>query len=212
MAAACMTAGAAAQVAGRSDLGTAASQGQRIVAGRSARHSILGKTVYNESGEAVATIQDLIVDPDNKVSYLILSGGGLFGTEAHSVALPADQMREEGGRIVFPGATRRAVRAMPAFRYAASSANHDRLVVDVRAQLERSKARVFVLEKQAAALTGAQKLRVDQQVADIANGQAAVEAKLGKMEAAGTTEWWQFEDELRSATTRLRKTIARAIG
>ena len=152
------------------------------------------------------------MDPDRRVSYLIITGGGLIGTEAHSVAVPSDQFREEGNRIVLPGATRHSVRSMPAFRYSASSATHDNLVVNAKVQLELAKGRIEALQRKGSALTDAKKLRVEGQLSNIAKEQMDVERRLAEMDSAGPTKWWQFEDALRAATYRLRKTIAIPLG
>src|SRR5262249_28016300 len=68
-----------AQVTGSSKLGVAVEDVKLVAVGWSVRKDIIGKTVYNESGERVGTIEDLIVAPDSAVSFAIVGAGGFAG-------------------------------------------------------------------------------------------------------------------------------------
>ena len=108
-----------AQVSGSSKLGVAAEEVKLVAVGWSVRKDIIGKTVYNESGERVGTIEDLIVAPDSAVSFAIVGAGGLAGVGRHDVAIPVQQIQVmDDGRFVLPGATTDAIKALPRFEYA----------------------------------------------------------------------------------------------
>jgi len=108
-----------AQVAGSSKPGVAVDEVKLVAVGWSVRKDIIGKTVYNEGGERVGTIEDLIVSPDSAVSFAIVGAGGFAGVGRHDVAIPVQQIQVmDDGRFVLPGATANAVKALPRFQYA----------------------------------------------------------------------------------------------
>ena len=79
---------------------------------------MLGEDVYNDQGEKIGEIEDLIVTPERNVSYAIVSSGGFLGMGSHDVAIPAKQFKMgDKGRLTLPGATKEKLRAMPTFEY-----------------------------------------------------------------------------------------------
>jgi sporulation protein YlmC with PRC-barrel domain len=108
-----------AQVAGSTSLGVTAEELRAVAIGWSAKKKILGKTVYNESNEKVGVIDDLIIAPDRAVSFAIIGAGGFVGLGRHDVAIPVTQLKQaDDGKILLPGATKQAIKAMPRFEYA----------------------------------------------------------------------------------------------
>jgi hypothetical protein len=63
-------------------------------------------------------VNDLIIAPDKAVSYAIIGAGGFLGMGKHDVAIRVNNFKLVGGKITLPGATKEAVKAMPAFEYA----------------------------------------------------------------------------------------------
>ena len=109
---------ARAQVAGSTTIGVAISEMNVVATGWSARKQILGRAVYNENGERIGRVDDLIVAPDKSVSFAIVGAGGFVGVGRHDVAIPVSQFHERDGRFVLDGATRQAIKALPPFEYA----------------------------------------------------------------------------------------------
>jgi len=108
-----------AQVAGSTSLGVTAEELRGVMLGWSAKKQVLGKTVYNESNQKVGAIDDLIIAPDRAVSFAIIGAGGFAGLGRHDVAIPVTQLKQAAdGKIVLPGATKEAIKAMPKFEYA----------------------------------------------------------------------------------------------
>jgi len=108
-----------AQVAGSTSLGVTAEELRAVAVGWSAKKQVLGKTVYNENKEKVGAIDDLIIAPDRAVSFAIIGAGGFVGLGRHDVAIPVTQLKQGGdGKILLPGATKQAIKAMPRFEYA----------------------------------------------------------------------------------------------
>jgi sporulation protein YlmC with PRC-barrel domain len=88
-----------------------------VAKGWSAKKQIMGKEVYNDKSEKVGVVDDLIIAPDKAVSYAIIGTGGFIGVDKHDVAIPVGQFKMEEGKIILRGATKDAVKAMPAFQY-----------------------------------------------------------------------------------------------
>jgi sporulation protein YlmC with PRC-barrel domain len=91
---------------------------REVASGWSAKKQILGKDVYNDSGEKIGDINDLIVAPSRAVSYAIVGVGGFLGMNEHNVAVPVAKLKQQMGKIVLPGATKDALKAAPEFEYA----------------------------------------------------------------------------------------------
>jgi sporulation protein YlmC with PRC-barrel domain len=106
------------QVVGSTQLGVAVAELRDVTVGWSAKRQILGQPIYNDKGEAIGKADDIIIAPDKAVSYAIIGAGGFLGVGKHDVAIPVSQLKESDGKIVLAGATRDAVKAMPAFEYA----------------------------------------------------------------------------------------------
>jgi sporulation protein YlmC with PRC-barrel domain len=109
---------ASAQIAGAQTIGITVEQSQLIVEGWSVKKSLLGKSIYNDSGEKVGVLHDIIVAPDNAVSFGIVAAHQFLGVSQHDVAIPMSQLDFVGAKLVWAGATRDAVKSIPAFQYA----------------------------------------------------------------------------------------------
>jgi sporulation protein YlmC with PRC-barrel domain len=107
------------QVAGSTTtLGVSVTELTQVALGWSVKKSILDKAVYNDIGEKIGNVEDLIISPDKRVSYLIIGAGGFLGIGRHDVAIPATQIQDTGAKLVMPGATKAALKSMPQFDYA----------------------------------------------------------------------------------------------
>ena len=109
---------AQAQVAGAQPLGISVEESAAIVAGWSVRKSVMDKPVFNEKGERVGVIHDIIVAPDRSVSFAIVAANQFLGVSHHDVAIPIEQLDFVGGKLVLAGATKDAIKALPEFQYA----------------------------------------------------------------------------------------------
>ena len=106
------------QVVGSTQLGVAYAELRDVTTGLSTKKQVLGKKVFNDNGDTVGKIDDIIVSPDKAVSYAIVGAGGFLGVGRHDVAIPVNQLKEDGGRFILAGATKDAIKAMPEFEYA----------------------------------------------------------------------------------------------
>lgn len=109
---------ASAQVAGKIPLGVNVTQMETIVTGWSAKKHLLDKNVVNDQNQKIGTINDIIVTPNNSVSFAIIGTGGFLGIAKHDVAIPMGQLKNRDGNLVLPGATKDSLKALPSFEYA----------------------------------------------------------------------------------------------
>jgi sporulation protein YlmC with PRC-barrel domain len=105
-------------VAGGTAVGVTVSEVVNVANGWSVKKQIMGHDVYNDMNEKVGQVYDIIIAPDRAVSYAIIAAGGFLGIDKHDVAIPANQFKMQDGKIVLPGATKDAIKAMPEFQYA----------------------------------------------------------------------------------------------
>jgi len=110
------TAGAA--VAGSTTIGVAVEEMKTVALGWSVKKQVMDKDVYNDNNEKIGKVEDLIIAPDKSVSYAIIGVGGFLGLDRHDVAIPAGQLKVEGGKLILSGATKEALKALPEFQYA----------------------------------------------------------------------------------------------
>jgi len=80
---------------------------------------LLGASVYNDQNQRIGKIEDMIVSPDGKVSAAVIEVGGFLGIGSHRVAIPVEKFADiTAKRLVLPGATKEALKALPEFQYA----------------------------------------------------------------------------------------------
>ena len=110
--------GAAYSVAQTAGVSVSTVELRDVAAGWSAKKQILGKGVYNDTGDKVGEINDLIVTPNKALSYAIVGVGGFLGVGEHQIAVPVGKFKQEKDKIVLHGATKDALKAAPKFEYA----------------------------------------------------------------------------------------------
>ena len=90
---------------------------QKLAAGyRSSK--IVGSPVVNDANEKIGDIDDLLVEPSDKVLFAVLSVGGFLGMGEHLVVVPFSRLQITGNRVLLPGGTKDALKALPEFKYA----------------------------------------------------------------------------------------------
>jgi sporulation protein YlmC with PRC-barrel domain len=198
---------ASAQVAGSTTLGISVTEATRLTLGWSVKKSILGKWVYNEAGDKVGKVEDIIIAPDKNVSYLIIGAGGFLGIDRHDVAIPVTALQEKGGKLILPGATKDIVKSMPRFDYASDTTQRDQFVANANEDLAKAKTKVADLKKKAAAATTDAKAKLDKQAEGLNSDLKAAEDKLAEMNHATARRWRDFEGDVNAAMARLRKSI-----
>jgi len=78
---------------------------------------VVGSSVVNEANETVGTIDDLIVTPNERVPFAVLSVGGFLGLGTHYVVVPYSSLQVRNNSMILPGATKDSLKALPSFKY-----------------------------------------------------------------------------------------------
>ena len=79
---------------------------------------VIGETVVNDANDTVGKVDDIIIGQDGKAPFVVLSVGGFLGMGNKLVVLPYEQLRTNGNKVVLPGASKDALKALPEFKYA----------------------------------------------------------------------------------------------
>ena len=202
-----------AQVAGgTTTIDASVTESTQIAMGWSVKKTLMGKTIYNDAGKSVGKVVDLIISPDRNVSYVIIGAGGFVGIGRHDVAIPVTQIKDKGGKLVLPGATKESVKAMPEFIYATDIGKRDAFVAAADKDIAKGKIALTNLQKKAGAASADSKAAIEADSAALQLDLKSAEAKLSEMKKAGAVHWREFEADVSAATARLRKLTEKAIG
>lgn len=202
-----------AQVAGATTVSEATvTESTKLAMGWSVKKALMGKTVYNEAGQKVGKVEDLIISPDRSVSYVIVGAGGFVGIGRHDVAIPVTQVRDLGGRLVMAGATPDTIKGLPAFTYASDSTRRDQFLEAAGKDIAKGRAALASLEKTAAKAGAEAKAKLDVQITALQLDVKSAEARVAEMKQASTAKWRQHEADLNAATARLRQSTEKAEG
>jgi hypothetical protein len=79
---------------------------------------VAGSSVINDANETVGKIDDLLVSPDGKEPFAVLSVGGFLGMGSHLVVVPFNNLRVVDKKLMLPGGTREGLKMLPEFKYA----------------------------------------------------------------------------------------------
>jgi PRC-barrel domain len=111
---------AQAQVSGSLVLGvTALELREAATLGWSAKRHVLGQPVFNDKGERIGAVDDIVFAPDMARSYAIIGVGAFLGVGKRDFVIRLSQLiRRVDGQFVLAGATKDALSALPAFEYA----------------------------------------------------------------------------------------------
>ena len=103
-----------APVAGKVTLGVAVAEEADLAMGWRAS-KLLKASVYNDQGQKIGAIDDFVVSPDGALSVAVVDVGGFLGIGGRRVAIPVKQFEHvDPKRIVLQGATKEALKALPA--------------------------------------------------------------------------------------------------
>ena len=104
-------------VAGQAVLGVTVAE-QRLIAAGFRASKLLKQDVYNDKGEKIGKIDDLIVAPDGTLSIAVINVGGFLGLGNHRIAVPVHQFEHIAPKAVLPNANKDQLKALPKFEYA----------------------------------------------------------------------------------------------
>jgi hypothetical protein len=90
---------------------------QQLSAGYRAS-KVIGSSVLNDANETIGRIDDLLISPDGKSPFAVLSIGGFLGMDGHYVVVPYDNLKLVDNKVELPGGTKNMLRMLPEFKYA----------------------------------------------------------------------------------------------
>jgi hypothetical protein len=79
---------------------------------------VIGSSVLNDANETIGKIDDLLVSPDGKQPYAVLSIGGFLGVGTHLVVVPYETLKFPDKKVILPGGTKEGLKMLPEFKYA----------------------------------------------------------------------------------------------
>ena len=79
---------------------------------------VIGSSVINDANESIGKIDDLLVSPDGKQPYAVLSIGGFLGMGTHLVVVPYAALKFADKKVMLPGGTKEGLKMLPEFKYA----------------------------------------------------------------------------------------------
>ena len=80
---------------------------------------VIGSSVLNDANETIGKIDDVLVSPDGKAPFAVLSIGGFLGINSRLVVVPYDNLKLVDNKIVLQGGTKDTLKMLPEFKYAA---------------------------------------------------------------------------------------------
>jgi PRC-barrel domain len=90
----------------------------RTLSGGYRASKVIGSSVVNDADETIGKIDDLLVSPNGKQPFAILSIGGFLGMGAHLVVVPYESLKFDDKRVILPGGTKDGLKMLPEFKYA----------------------------------------------------------------------------------------------
>lgn len=79
---------------------------------------IIAAAVFNDQNQQVGTVDDVILDHDNKAVLAIISVGGFLGVGGKLVAVAFTQLHmDDKGKVLLPDGSKDALNKMPGFVY-----------------------------------------------------------------------------------------------
>jgi sporulation protein YlmC with PRC-barrel domain len=83
---------------------------------------VVGSKVVNEAGVTVGTIDDLIVTPNDKIPFAVLSVGGFLGIGTKYVVVPFGSIEVNNKQMMLRGASKESLTSLPPFTYSTDAA------------------------------------------------------------------------------------------
>lgn len=192
---------------GTTTVGITVTEATQLAAGWSVKKSLMGKTIYNDAGDKVGKVEDLIISPDKAVSLVIVGAGGFVGIGRHDVAFPVTQLQDKSGRLVLSGATKDSIKSMAPFDYSVDTRQRDEFVAAAEKEIDSGRASLAALEKKAGTAAADAKVKLDAQSAALKVDLQNAQARLGEMKHATAKRWHEFEASVSAATARLGKAV-----
>ena len=90
---------------------------QQVLATGYRTSKVVGSSVVNKAGETIGTIDDLIIAPNDKVPFAVLSVGGFLGMGTKFVVVRYSSFEIQDQKMMLRDATKESLKALPEFKY-----------------------------------------------------------------------------------------------
>lgn len=194
-----------AEVVGASVIGVSVSEVVEIASGWSVKKSIMRKSLYNEKGDKIGNVDDLIIAPNKTLSYAIIGAGGFLGLGKYDVAIPVTQINEVNGKMQLKGATKESIKQMPKFEYAPKTASKDAFVANAEQDIQKGKDKLTELNKKALSEKNEMKTKIIAETKELQQNIKQAEAKLTELKNATEKKWREYEAGVTAAIASVRK-------
>lgn len=194
-----------ADVVGGSVIGVTVSEIVEVTNGWSVKKSIMGKPIYNEKGDKIGSVDDLIIAPDKKLTYAIIGAGGFLGMGKHDVAIPVTQINEVNGKMELKGASKESLKQMPKFEYAPKTANRDAFVASAEQDIQKGKDKLAELNKKVLNENKEMKTKMNNEIAALKQHIKEAEMKLTELKNATEKKWHEYKAGVTAAVASVRK-------
>lgn len=79
---------------------------------------IIGAEIYNDFGDKIGKLEDMIITGKGTVPYVVVSVGGFLGMDAHHVVVSASALELLDKKLTLHGASKESLKALPNFDFA----------------------------------------------------------------------------------------------
>ena len=196
---------AQAEVVGGVIVGVTVDEAITLANGWSAKNSILGKPVYNEKGDKIGIVDDLIIAPNKSLSYAIIGAGGFLGMGKYDVAIPVTKINEVNGKMELKGATKKSIKQMPEFLYATNAANREAFVANAQQDIQKGKDKLAELNKKASSEKSDLKIKINAEIVELQQQIKNAETKLTELKNATEKKWREYKAGVTAAIASVRK-------
>jgi sporulation protein YlmC with PRC-barrel domain/Skp family chaperone for outer membrane proteins len=200
-----LTFNAQAEVVGGVVVGVTVDEVVALANGWSAKKSILGKPVYNEKGDKIGIVDDLIIAPNKTLSYAVIGAGGFLGMGKYDVAIPVTKINEVNGKMELKGATKESIKQIPEFVYATNTAKRDAFVASAEQDIQKGKDKLSELNKKASTEKTDMKAKIDAEIVELKQQINNAETKLTELKNATEKKWRSYEAGVTAAVASVRK-------
>lgn len=204
----CFAGPVSAQVAGGSTtVGVSVTESTQLAMGWSVKKTLMGKAIYNDTGDQIGKVEDLIISPEKNVSYVIVGAGGFVGIGRHDVAVPVSQIRNQSGRLIMAGATKASIKALPSFDDVDDPARRAQFIATAEKDIAMGHKRVTELRHKAATLGADVKLKLETQAAALEGDVKSAESRMSELRKAADVRWTALAADVSAATVRIRQAL-----
>ncbi len=197
-----------AEVVGTSVIGVTVSEVTEIASGWSVKKSIMNKPIFNELGDKIGNVNDLIIAPNKSLSYAIVGTGGFLGMGKYDVAIPVTQINEVNDKMVLRGATKESIKQIPEFEYASHQVAKDAFVANAEQDIQKGRVKLAELNKKVLSDKTEMNTKINAEILELQQQIKDAETKLDELKQAAADKWRDYKAAVNVAVDHVRKHLS----